>query len=158
MRVLAIDPGYERLGVAVMEKQNGAEVLLHSSCVETSKELEIEDRLLLIGEQLQKLVAEYTPDLVAVETLFFNKNQKTAIAVAEARGVVLYIAKSCGADILELSPQQIKVGMTGHGGSDKKAVTDMVKRLIKGVPTKAHDDEYDAIAIAVTALAHYRHV
>ena len=157
MRVLAVDPGYERLGVAIMEKQNGTEVLLHSSCIETSKDLEIPERLHILGTKLQELVTEYKPTLVAIETLFFNKNQKTAIAVAEARGVVLYIAKSYGADILELSPQQIKVGMTGHGGSDNVAVTDMVKRLIKGVPEKAHDDEYDAIAIAATALAHSRH-
>ena len=76
--------------------------------------------------------------------------------VAEARGIMLFLARLHNLEIHEYTPQEIKVAMTGHGGSDKKAVTDMVKRLVKNVPEKALDDEYDAIAIGVTCLAHLR--
>jgi len=154
MRVLAVDPGYDRLGVAVMEKQSGKEKLIYSACIETTRGDTLPRRLHELGVAFQKLLTTHHPDAVAVETLFFNKNQKTAIAVAEARGIVLYLAETAGCKISEYGPQEVKVAVTGHGGSDKKAVTDMLFRLIKGVPEKAHDDEYDAIALAITHLAH----
>jgi len=156
MRVLAVDPGYERLGVAVLEKENDKEKLLYSSCIETNKDALIPDRLHLLGAAFKKLLEEFKPDAVGVETIFFNKNQKTAIAVAEARGIILYLAKDSDCTVHEYSPQQIKVATTGYGNSDKKAVTEMVKRLVPDAPKKAHDDEYDAIAVGITCLAHNR--
>ena len=78
------------------------------------------------------------------------------MAVAEVRGALIYIAKKHGCAVKEFGPQEIKVAVTGHGGSDKQAVTDMLKHLVKNLPLKALDDEYDAIAIGVTALAHHR--
>lgn len=156
MKVLAVDPGYERLGVAVIEKQDGKEVLLFSDCIETSKEDHLTDRLHQLGEAFQILLREHTPDAVGVETLFFNKNVKTAIGVAQARGIILYLAKSAGCTVYEFGPQEIKIAVTGYGKSDKNAVIDMVKRLVRNVPEKALDDEYDAIAVGVTTLAHHR--
>ncbi len=147
MRVLAVDPGYDRLGVAVLEKQNGKEVLLHSDCLTTNKETSLPDRLLFLGEEFQRLLDKHTPSVVAIEDLFFNKNVKTAIAVAEARGMIIYLAKNHGAKVVEFNPQEIKVAITGYGKSDKKAVTDMLKHLVKNLPIKALDDEYDAIAV-----------
>jgi crossover junction endodeoxyribonuclease RuvC len=155
MRVIGIDPGYDRLGVAVMEYDNGREVLLHSSCVESNRAHSLPDRIHTIGDGFLSLIEEFNPDTLAIETLFFNKNVKTAIGVAEARGALLYIAKSAGCGIYEFSPQQIKSAVTGYGKSDKKAVIDMVIRLVKNAPTKALDDEYDAIAVAVACLATY---
>lgn len=156
MRVIGIDPGYDRLGIAVMEKADGKEVLLHSECVVTDKKASVPDRLLHIGTRLEELMVEYRPDQVAVETLFFNKNQTTAVAVAAARGVVIYLALKHQAAVREFGPQEVKVAVTGYGNSDKRAVMEMLKRLITGLPAKALDDEYDAIAVAVTALAHHR--
>ena len=156
MRVLGIDPGYDRLGVAVMEKSDGRETLLHSECVVTDKKATVPDRLLEIGTRLDALMLEYRPDQVAVETLFFNQNRTTAVAVAEARGVVIFLARKHGAAVKEFGPQEVKVAVTGYGNSDKRAVTEMLRRLITGLPPKALDDEYDAIAVAVTALAHHR--
>ena len=156
MRALGIDPGYERLGVAILDSDGSREKLIYSSCIETNKQDPLPERLVVLGIELQKIIEEYQPDCVGVETLFFNKNLKTAVAVAEARGVVLFLAKSFGCSVLELGPQEIKVAVTGYGKSDKKAVFDMVKRLVVGVPDKAHDDEYDAIAIGITTLAHKR--
>jgi len=91
-----------------------------------------------------------------VETLFFNKNVKTAIGVAQARGIILYLAKNAGCTVHDFGPQEIKIAVTGYGKSDKNAVIDMVKRLVSNVPEKALDDEYDAIAVGITTLAHLR--
>jgi crossover junction endodeoxyribonuclease RuvC len=156
MRVLAFDPGYDRLGVCVMEKRSGKEFLIHSTCVTTDKKSPLPDRLMVLGRAIDALLIEYKPDIVALETLFFNKNQKTVIGVAEVRGIILYLARHHGTQILELSPQQIKVAVTGYGKSDKIAVISMVKRLLQNAPEKALDDEYDAIAVGMTTLAQTR--
>lgn len=155
MRVIAIDPGYDRLGVAVMEYENGSEVLLYSTCVESNRNDTLPDRLRTIGDAFLAVIEQYSPDALGIETLFFNKNVKTALGVAEARGALIYIARSANCAVYEFSPQQIKSAITGYGNSDKKAVIEMVLRLVKNAPTKALDDEYDAIAVGVTCLATY---
>ncbi len=157
-RVLAFDPGYDRLGVGILEGTAYSPSLLHSTCVTTDKALPLPDRLKIIGEAIESLILSYTPTIVAVETLFFNKNQKTALGVAEVRGIIIYLARHHDVEIMEFSPQQIKIAVTGYGKSDKHAVFSMVKRLVPGTPLNALDDEYDALAIAMTALAHSREV
>lgn len=156
MRVLAVDPGYDRLGVAVMEKVDGEEKLLYSACLTSDRGLSVPERLGELGSELDSLLVRFAPKQVAVETLFFNKNQKTAVAVAEARGIVIFLARQHGAEVKEFGPQEVKVAVTGYGKSDKRAVMEMLPRLVSGLPSKALDDEYDAIAIAVTALAYHR--
>jgi len=155
MRVLSIDPGYDRAGVAILEKTINQEILLYSSCVETSKTDSLNERIFAIGTEIEDLILKYKPDCLAIEKIFFNKNIKTAIGVAETRGVIIYVAKKQNCLIYEFGPQEIKIAITGYGKSDKKAVFDMVKRLVKNTPENALDDEYDAIAIGVTCLAHY---
>lgn len=155
MKVLGIDPGYDRLGVAILEFENGREMVRYSDCILTDATLPLSERLFTLGEQFNTLLTTHQPDAIGIETLFFNKNQKTAIGVAQARGIILYLARSHGATIYEFGPQEVKVAVTGHGASDKKAVIDMVLRLATGVPERAHDDEYDAIAVGITCLAHY---
>ena len=156
MKVLALDPGYDRLGVALLERVDGKEVLIYSACVETDKKSELTDRLFVVGEAVSKLIKKHKPDAVAIETLFFNKNIKTGIGVAQVRGIIIYLAKQAGCIVYEFGPQEIKVAVTGYGKSDKNAVIDMVKRLIPNAPKTALDDEYDAIAVGITALAHHR--
>ena len=155
MRVLAIDPGYDRLGVAVMEYHNGKEHLIYSSCVLTDKKSELPDRLFVVGDTIAQLIATHSPDTVAIETLFFNKNIKTAIGVAQARGIIIYLAKKAGCAVREFGPQEIKVAVTGYGNSDKAAVFAMVSRLVPQAPLNALDDEYDAIAVGITCLAQF---
>lgn len=155
MKVLAIDPGYDRLGVAVMEYRAGKECLLYSVCIMTDKQSPLSDRLVTVGQAIETILATYSPDTVAIETLFFNKNITTAIGVAQARGIIIYLAKQAGCALYEFGPQEIKVAVTGYGNSDKQAVYAMVTRLVAGVPIKAHDDEYDAIAVGITCLAQY---
>src|SRR3989344_4323433 len=91
-RVLAVDPGYERLGVAVLEKKEGKEIVLYSDCIITPPSLSHEKRLFSLGERLQGIIASWGPNVCVLESLFFSKNQKTALGVAEARGVILYEA------------------------------------------------------------------
>lgn len=155
MRVFAIDPGYDRLGVAIMEYVNGKEHLIYSSCVLTDKKSELPERLFAMGEAITDLLTTYKPDTVAIETLFFNKNIKTAIGVAQARGIIIYLAKAANCVIYEFGPQEIKVAVTGYGNSDKDAVFAMVTRLVPNVPKNALDDEYDAIAVGITCLAQF---
>jgi len=156
MRVLAVDPGYDRLGVAVIEHGPSKESLIYSGCIETDRRQSLADRLLNIGYVFEKLIHKHKPDCIGIETLFFNKNQTTAIAVAQARGTIIYLAKKNNCEVKEFGPQEIKVAVTGYGKSDKNAVIEMVKRLIPEAPQKALDDEYDAIAIGITTLAHHR--
>lgn len=157
MKVLALDPGYDRLGVAILEKSGNEQTLLYSSCIETDRTHSLPDRLLQVGTAVSSLLREYSPEAVAIETLFFNKNIKTAIGVAQARGIIIFLARQAGCTLYEFGPQEIKVAVTGYGKSDKLAVIDMVKRLVKNSPTDALDDEYDAIAVGITALAHHRY-
>jgi crossover junction endodeoxyribonuclease RuvC len=155
MRVISVDPGYDRLGIAVLEYVNGKEHLIHSCCIQTDKSHDLLVRLQDMGEQFEELLRTYTPDTLGIETLFFNTNQKTALGVAQARGIIIYLAQSARCRVYEFGPQEIKVAVTGYGKSDKHAVIDMVLRLIPNAPKKALDDEYDAIAVGITCLAHY---
>ena len=156
MKIIAIDPGYERLGIAILEKGTGKESLLFSECFKTSTEEKHENRLRLIGEEIEKVIKKYQPEAIGLETLFFKTNAKTAMKVSEARGVIMYEAAKNNLKVLEFTPLQIKVAVTGYGKSDKNQVTEMVKRLIKIARPIKSDDEYDAIAVGLTFFASYR--
>ena len=155
MRVIAVDPGYDRIGVAILELQNGQELLLHSECIETDKNQPLHERLVFLGNSFVALLKNYQPDTLGIETIFFNKNIKTAIGVAQARGILLFLAQTEGCQVFEFGPQEIKIAVTGYGKSDKSAVIDMTKRLVDNCPPNALDDEYDAIAVGITCLAHH---
>lgn len=157
MRIIAIDPGYERLGLAVLEKApGGKEILLYSDCFKTDKKLPHSERLGLIKSEIERVIREYKPETLCLETLFFSVNTKTAIAVAEARGVILSQAAAHGLKVFEYGPGEIKVAVTGYGKSDKAAVISMVERLVKINKKIEHDDEYDAIAVGLTCFARER--
>jgi crossover junction endodeoxyribonuclease RuvC len=151
--ILGIDPGYGRVGIAVIEKNNKGEKLIHSECFETDSKLPHSKRLLALGEKVRKTIDKYGPNKIAVETLLWSKNKKTALQVAEARGVILLEAERRGIFICEYNPNQIKLAVTGYGKSDKKQIINMVEKLVKLKPKKRHDDEYDAIATALTCAA-----
>lgn len=155
--ILGIDPGYGRIGIAVLEKTKGRENLLHSECLETNKTTEPSERLLLLKEKIRSVIKEYSPSILAIESLLWSKNKKTAFKVSEARGVIIVEAEEAGLIIREFNPNQVKLAITGYGKSDKKQVEAMVERIIKVKPTKDGkkriDDEYDAIAIALTCSA-----
>lgn len=152
MKILAIDPGYERLGIAVLEKQKGKDVLLYSECFQTDKKETHAKRLFLIYIKLKEIIEEYSINTCAVETLFFSNNVKTALKVAELRGVILVLSEIYNLKLHEYSPQSIKLGVTGYGKSDKTAVIKMIPLLVVIDKKIKHDDEYDAIAIGITCL------
>ncbi len=154
MTVLGIDPGYERLGVAVLEKiPGGRERVLFSECFKTEASLDFPNRLLLVGQETERVIKKYKPSALAIENLFLNNNQKTAMRVAEVRGTILYKAVESGLAVFEYSPPEIKAAVAGDGRADKKQMIKMVKMLIKLDNTKQSDDELDAIAVALTAIA-----
>lgn len=152
MRVLAFDPGYERLGVAVLEKGNKNPIVVYSECFKTDKKLPQPERLGAISLKIKGLISEFKPGVISLEKLFFQKNQKTALKVAEVRGIILSLASESGSEILEFSPQEIKIAVTGYGNADKKSVMKMVPILVSGLKKTESDDEIDAVAIGITAL------
>jgi len=152
-RVLAFDPGFERLGVAVVEKISGKETLLYSACIRTDAKHTFAERLLTLGKEAELLIKKWRPDAVALEDVYFAKNAKTAMKVAEVRGMLVYLATSRGLALFEYTPLQVKVAVTGWGRSDKRAVAAMIPRLI-ALPKRIRlDDELDAIAVGLTCLA-----
>ncbi len=154
MIIISIDPGYERLGVAVIEKiSKQKEVLMFSECFKTSAKLPHHERLALIGNRIKEVIKKYKPEQLATEKLFFSGNQKTAMLVAEARGVILYTGSALGLEVFEYTPNDVKIAITGYGRSEKKQIIDMVKKLIVVTSKTNSDDEFDAIAIGLTHFA-----
>jgi crossover junction endodeoxyribonuclease RuvC len=156
MRVLAIDPGYGRCGVAVLQKMGGKDGWLYSDCIETSPSTAFEQRLRAVTSEVERLISTYKPTAVALERLYFNNNAKTAMQVAEVRGAILNAAASAGVPLFEYTPGQIKSATTGHGKADKQQITQMIHLLLKIEKPIRRDDEYDAIAVGITHLAHAR--
>jgi len=152
MKILAIDPGYDRLGIAVVEGSASSPVLVWSDCVIPDKGAR-EERLACVSKAVMAAIKKYSPDILAIETLFFSVNKKTVMGVAEARGAILSAAGLASLPVVEYSPQQIKNAVTGNGGADKKAVARMVTLLLKLPKRRRFDDEIDAVAIGITALA-----
>jgi len=158
MIILGIDPGYERIGIAIVEKNKpNKERLIYSTCFKTSAKINFEERLFLIGQEVEKTIKKYKPKILAIETLFLNTNQKTVMHVSEARGVIIYEAIKNNLGLFEATPPQIKIATTGYGRADKKDVLKMVRMLIEIDENKKSDDELDAIAIALTAFAHLKY-
>jgi len=151
MRILGIDPGYDRIGVAVITEENRKEHVLFSSCIETNRKESFANRLLFLAQQIEVILETWKPDLLAIETLFFQNNKTTAMRVSEARGVIIYLATKAGLGIQEINPGTIKNTMTGNGRASKQEVIKMVQ-LTTGVRSAKHDDEYDAIAVGITGL------
>lgn len=154
MRIIAIDPGYERLGIAVLENTEKPMVIF-SCCFKTLAILPHQERLAAIAGEIKKVIKKYKPEELAIEKLFFNINQKTALKVAEARGVILNAGAEAGLVVAEYTPLQVKIAVTGYGRGDKKQVIDMVSKLASFENSKIvkNDDEVDAIAIGLTHLA-----
>ncbi len=157
MKILGIDPGYDRLGIAIIEKiKKGKEVLLYSDCLQTNSKNSIYTRLNQVGVETAKILDQFKPDAIAIETLFITKNQKTAMRVAEARGIIIYEATQKNIPIFEYAPMQIKMAITSDGTSSKDRIFKMLGLLITLPSKKALDDEYDAIAVALTHSAHVK--
>jgi len=158
--ILGIDPGIERLGIAIIEKNilsNPKEKIIFSECFKTPKTLPTEKRLALIYEKITKIVKDHKPDVAVVEKIFFTVNQKTAIIVAESRGTILAAIGKENIQIMELSPTEIKESITGNGAAKKEDISRMLSKIIHIPNTNAKDDELDAIASALAGSAKLRY-
>ena len=154
MRVLGIDPGYARCGWGIVDF-NGDTAYVAHGCFETSKNDKFEDRLKLIGEELEKVILEFKPERIAVEELYFAKSTTTALNVCHARGVLFFIAAQHGIPIDEMKPSQVKQGLTGYGKADKSQMQMMVKLQLKLQDIPQPDDAADALAVAIVgAVCH----
>ena len=151
-KIMGIDPGFDRVGVAIITGARGKESLIFSCCLETSKKDAHEKRLAQISGEIIKIIKKYKPSVLAIEKLFFNKNINTAIKVAEGRGVILGAASRCGIKVFEYTPQEIKMSVTGYGNASKDDVAFIISKTMAVPKTKNKrlDDELDAIAIALT--------
>ena len=154
MRIISIDPGFERVGIAIIEKTSlKKDKLVYSLCFKTSAKIPFYERLNKIGSEIESVIKKHKPEVLAIEKLYFTTNQKTAMGVAEARGAILYIASKNGLQIYEYTPPQIKVAVTGYGKASKEMIMSMVPKLIDIKIDIKSDDELDAIAIGLTCLA-----
>jgi len=151
-RVLGIDPGFDRLGLAVIEGNPSKPSHVWSTCVDVPKGSR-EVRLAHVFQEIASVVKTYEPERAVIEGLFFSTNKKTALSVAEARGAVLAALGTLGISVHEFTPMQVKVAVTGYGAADKKAVERMVQKLVPLPPKKRLDDEFDAIAVALSGLS-----
>lgn len=148
-RILGIDPGLADTGWGVVEIGNGAEKALDYGVVKTSKDLPLAERLNLIHKELKDIMANFSPLAVAVEDIYFSKNVKTAIIVAEARGVILMTAAEAGVPVFPYTPLQVKQALVGYGRAEKAQVQKMLAAILKLKEYPKPDHAADALAIAL---------
>ncbi len=149
MRILGIDPGIALTGFGIVEKE-GVKVRAGSyGHISTESGTPVPDRLKILYDDMANIVREYRPDVMAVEELFFNKNAKTAIIAAQARGVIILSAVNNGVEVAEYTPLQVKQAVIGYGRASKQQVQFMVKELLRLREIPKPDDTADALAIAI---------
>ncbi len=145
---LGFDPGTAILGYGVISGSNSPQ-LIDVGVIETNSTAPMPERLLILHDEATKLIAEFHPNTIAVETLFFSRNVTTAIAVGQARGVILLAASQAGIPVAEYSPSEVKFAVAGYGKAAKKQMQEMV-RVILGLDFAIEpDDAADALAIAL---------
>lgn len=149
MRILGIDPGTAITGYGVIEKKGRGGIHVAHGCITTDKGTLKEKRLLLLERGMLTLLREYRPDVVAVESLYFFKNLKTALPVSEARGVILLTIAKHKLPLYEFTPPQVKMSVTGYGKAEKKQMQKMVQLHLKLDSLPKPDDAADALAVAL---------
>ena len=155
---LGIDPGTAITGYGLVRIERGGElVAVKYGVILTPKDANPPVRLEMIYDGMNDLLKEYTPDVAAVEKLFFARNVTTGIAVGQARGVVMLALQKAGLEIFEYTPKEIKNAVSGYGGADKRQVQEMVRALLQLDSIPKPDDAADALAVAITHLSTRRY-
>lgn len=149
MRILGIDPGVAIVGFGVIESDRAQQQMIQYGAITTAAGLPLATRLVQIAADLEQLIIQFKPDEIAIEELFFSKNITTGIAVAHARGVILYTAERLQVPVYEYTPMQVKQAVVGYGLAEKHQVMDMTRRLLKLKAIPKPDDAADALAIAI---------
>lgn len=157
MKVLGIDPGIGRLGYGIAEMQHKSCACIVVGCLTSPSTQNQSARLLQLSNELSDLISLHQPGGAVVEKIYFSKNTRTAMAIAEARGMILLTLEKHHIPIVELSPQHVKMGVTGNGSATKEQVQRMVQTLynLKSIPEP--DDAADALALAFAGLSYFRH-
>ncbi len=150
--VLALDPGIARTGYAILYKNNKEIKAVNYGCITTHSKTATHIRLQIIYKELVKVIKKYKPKIMVLEQVFFNTNQKTAITVGQAQGIMLLAAAVCQLDISFVTPLQIKQTLTGYGAAHKTQVQKMVVNLLNLSQVPKPDDTTDAIACGLTYL------
>lgn len=156
MITIGIDPGIAITGVGITQSTGNKIVPIYYGAVETHAKTPMPERLDQLYCGLTALFKEYQPDVMAVESLFFNKNVKTALTVGHARGIILLAGQQAGVPITHYTPPEIKMAVCGHGRADKKQVQQMVKTILKLDSVPKPDDVADGLAIAICHSHSYR--
>ncbi|TSC80317.1 MAG: crossover junction endodeoxyribonuclease RuvC [Parcubacteria group bacterium Gr01-1014_29] len=151
MIILGIDPGYGRVGYGLVRKEGSSLFYVTAGCIETKKTDLPAKRLHVIYTKLRNIIAQESPNILVLEQLFFAKNTKTALRVAETRGVLFLLSEECGIPLQEFTPLQVKLVVCGYGKADKIQVQRMVMRTLHLTSPPSPDDAADALAIALTA-------
>ncbi|MBQ1202286.1 MAG: crossover junction endodeoxyribonuclease RuvC [Clostridia bacterium] len=154
MLILGIDPGYAIIGWGVIRYERGRYIPVDFGAITTKAGMPFADRLEQIYRELSLLLTTYQPDAVAIEKLYFQNNQKTAIDVAQARGVTVLAIHQSGIPIYEYTPLQVKSAVSGYGQAQKPQVMEMVRRLLRLKAVPKPDDTADALAIAICHAQH----
>jgi crossover junction endodeoxyribonuclease RuvC len=149
MKILGIDPGIALTGFGLVEKSGTRIKAGGYGHISTESGTPVASRLKILYDDMVSIIVEYKPDVVVVEELFFNKNAKTAIIAAQARGVIILAAVNNGVDVAEYTPLQVKQAVIGYGRASKQQVQYMVKELLCLKETPKPDDTSDALAIAI---------
>lgn len=154
-KILGIDPGIGRMGFGVATQSGSAYKCWDAGCWTTETGEKTGERLKKLQEELEKIIEEQNPQGAAIEKLYFSKNIKTAMAVSEARGMVLATLSRAGIPFVELSPQQVKIGVTGYGKATKRQIQLMIQKLFSLPLPPTPDDTADALALAFTGLSYF---
>lgn len=156
MLLMGIDPGTATTGFGVIEGQGARAKMVDYGTITTPVGMAMPERLVVINRELMKLLDKYSPSAVAVEQLFFHKNTKTALSVAQSRGVLVMTAAAAGIPIAEYTPLQVKQAVVGYGNASKKQVQLMVQAILNLKTLPRPDDAADALAIAICHLHSHR--
>jgi crossover junction endodeoxyribonuclease RuvC len=154
MKIISIDPGYGRCGIAIVSGNASKQVCEYSDCIETNSKTDFTERLQIICQQIEKVIQKHQPDGLAIEKLFFNRATTTAMKVAQVKGAIILTALAADITIYEYAPKEIKIAVTGYGNSPKQQMILMTSQLVNVRDNAKHDDEYDAVAVGITCLAH----
>ena len=148
MKILSLDPGLERIGYAVLQREGSRLQALDYGLIETPR-IDLASRLLLIHDQLSDIIARHRPDTAAIEKLLFAVNKTTAMDVAKASGVLILTCRQAGLEVSEITPPEVKLAVVGNGKAEKKQVQFMVTKLLSLPSPPKPDDVADALAVGI---------
>ncbi|MFW5853525.1 MAG: crossover junction endodeoxyribonuclease RuvC [Patescibacteria group bacterium] len=152
-KIIGIDPGYDRLGWAILKKEKNKPEIIDSGCFTTDKKEDFNQRLKSVGLFFESLIKKHQPDLVVLESIIFNQSRNTAIGVIEVKGIIKFLACQNNISTEEYTPLEAKKIITGYGRAEKNQVIKTIQQITDIKKPVKYDDEFDAIMIALTGLA-----